>query len=207
MSRVSTGFPSPFTQYEIGDAYDEMFDSEGVAHEHYQTVYQRLLELEATELQSRQLEADRSFLHQGISFTVYGADEGTERIFPYDLLPRIITSDEWAIIERGLTQRITALNLFLRDIYHEGKIFSDGTVPRELVYSCKHYLRQMRGVRVPNDVYVVVVGTDLIRVASGEFVVLEDNLRAERRILYARQSPGDEVRLSPTVQCLRRAFD
>jgi uncharacterized circularly permuted ATP-grasp superfamily protein len=92
MSRVSTGFPSPFTQYEIGDAYDEMFDSEGVAREHYQTVYQRLLELEATELQSRQLEADRSFLHQGITFTVYGADEGTERIFPYDLLPRIITA-------------------------------------------------------------------------------------------------------------------
>ncbi len=90
--------------------------------------------------------ADVSFLHQGITFTVYGRDEGTERIFPHDLLPRIITSAEWQTIERGLTQRITALNLFLRDIYHEGRCLADGIVPREMVYSCKHFRRQMRGV-------------------------------------------------------------
>lgn len=184
MTRISTRFPAPFTQYDISDAYDEMFDTEGVSREHYRTLYQRLLELPASELQSRQQDADRSFLHQGITFTVYGADEGTERIFPYDLLPRIITSDEWSTIERGLTQRITALNLFLRDIYHEGKIFNDSVVPRDLVYSCKHYLRQMRGVRVPNDVYVAVVGTDLIRVNNGDFVVLEDNLRVPSGVSY-----------------------
>ena len=184
MTTIRTRFPAPFNQYDISEAYDEMFDSEGIARAHYRAIYERLLELPAAELQERQLAADLSFLHQGITFTVYGNDEGTERIFPYDLLPRIITGTEWATVERGLTQRITALNLFLRDIYHEGKILNQGVVPRDLVYSCKYYHRQMRGVRVPNDVYVAVVGTDLIRLNSGEFVVLEDNLRVPSGVSY-----------------------
>lgn len=184
MNTVHTRLPSPFAHYEFGDAYDEMFDAKGVARDHYHALYQRLLELPAAELQNRQQAADLSFLNQGITFTVYGNNEGTERIFPYDLLPRIITGSEWTTIERGLKQRITALNLFLRDIYHEGKILNDGVVPRDLVYSCKYYHRQMRGVRVPNDVYVAVVGTDLIRINSGEFVVLEDNLRVPSGVSY-----------------------
>jgi len=184
MSATHTRFPAPFTQYEIGGAYDEMFDAAGVAREHYRAIYERLLELPPAELQDRQQAADMSFLHQGITFTVYGNEEGTERIFPYDLLPRIITHAEWETIERGLTQRITALNLFLRDIYHDGQILNDGVVPRDLVYSCKYYRRQLRGVRVPNDIYVAVVGTDLIRIDSGEFVVLEDNLRVPSGVSY-----------------------
>lgn len=184
MSAVQTRFPAPFTQYDIGEAYDEMFDGEGGARAHYRYIYERLQELPAAELQNRQQAADLSFLHQGITFTVYGNDEGTERIFPYDLLPRIITSAEWETVERGLAQRITALNLFLKDIYHDGKILSDGVVPRDLVYSCRYYRRQMRGVRVPNDIYVSVVGTDLIRVNNGEFVVLEDNLRVPSGVSY-----------------------
>jgi uncharacterized circularly permuted ATP-grasp superfamily protein len=184
MGAVQTRFPAPFTQYDIGEAYDEMFDGTGGAREHYRTIYERLQELPAAELQNRQQAADLSFLHQGITFTVYGNDEGTERIFPYDLLPRIITSAEWETVERGLAQRITALNLFLRDIYHEGKILNDGVVPRDLVYSCRYYRRQMRGVRVPNDIYVSVVGTDLIRVNNGDFVVLEDNLRVPSGVSY-----------------------
>jgi uncharacterized circularly permuted ATP-grasp superfamily protein len=161
-----------------------MFDGDGATREHYRALYERLLELPAAELQNRQQAADLSFLHQGITFTVYGNDEGTERIFPYDLLPRIITSAEWETVERGLAQRITALNLFLRDIYHEGKILNDGVVPRELVYSCKYYRRQMRGVRVPNDIYVSVVGTDLIRADGGKWLVLEDNLRVPSGVSY-----------------------
>lgn len=184
MSAVQTRFPAPFTQYDIGEAYDEMFDGGGGARAHYRYIYERLQELPAAELQNRQQAADLSFLHQGITFTVYGNDEGTERIFPYDLLPRIITSAEWETVERGLAQRITALNLFLKDIYHDGKILSDGVVPRDLVYSCRYYRRQMRGVRVPNDIYVSVVGTDLIRVNNGEFVVLEDNLRVPSGVSY-----------------------
>ena len=100
-------------------------------------------------MRRRKQAADLSFLHQGITFTVYGREEGTERIFPHDLLPRIITSAEWETIERGLTQRITALNLFLKDIYHEGRILADGIVPREIVYTCKHFRRQMRGIPGP----------------------------------------------------------
>ena len=178
--------PPPFTNYQLSGAYDEMFDADGSTRGHYEALFQRLLELPPDELKQRQQAADLSFLHQGITFTVYGNDEGTERIFPYDLLPRIIPADEWDVIERGLVQRITALNLFLKDIYHDGHILNDKIVPRDLVYSCKYYRRQMRGVRVPNDVYVAVVGTDLIRVNSGEFVVLEDTLRVPSGVSYMR---------------------
>jgi len=138
----------------------------------------------AEELRRRQQAADLSFLHQGITFTVYGQEEGTERIFPYDLLPRVITNAEWATIEKGLTQRITALNLFLKDIYHDGRILTDGIVPRELVYTCHHFRREMRGVPVPRDIYISVVGSDLIRLEDGRFVVLEDNLRVPSGVSY-----------------------
>ncbi len=176
---------APFIAYELGGAFDEMFaDDYGTLRDHYDALYQRLLELDAAELQSRQQNANVSFLHQGITFTVYGQEDGTERIFPYDLLPRIITSAEWDVIERGLEQRITALNLFLKDIYHDEKILKDGIVPRRLIYSCQHYRRQMRAVRVPHDVYMSVVGTDIIRGRDGRFVVLEDNLRVPSGVSY-----------------------
>ncbi len=109
---------------------------------------------------------------------------GTERIFPYDLLPRIITADEWNTIERGLAQRICALNLFLDDIYHEGRILAEGIVPQKLIYSCHHYRREMHGVDVQRKVYVSVVGTDLMRLPSGRFAVLEDNLRVPSGVSY-----------------------
>src|SRR5215471_3387951 len=109
-------FGHAFTSYELDMAYDEMFDAGRTPRPGYRALYDRLLEMPANELRRRQHAADISFLNQGITFTVYGREEGTERIFPYDLLPRIITSAEWAVIERGLTQRITALNMFLKDI-------------------------------------------------------------------------------------------
>jgi uncharacterized circularly permuted ATP-grasp superfamily protein len=143
-----------------------------------------LTNLPQEEIQRRKQEADLSFLNQGITFTVYGQEEGTERIFPYDLLPRIITGEEWARVERGLTQRITALNLFLKDIYNEGRILKDNVVPRELVYSCPQFRRQMCGLQVPRNVYVAICGTDLIRLQNGEFVVLEDNLRVPSGVSY-----------------------
>jgi len=120
-----------------------MFHKGGTARPPYQELYQRLLEMSMDTLQQRQQAADVAFLNQGITFTVYGGDEGTERIWPYDLLPRIITSGEWEVIERGLTQRITALNLFLKDIYHEGRILTEGIVPRALVYSCRDSMCHM----------------------------------------------------------------
>ncbi len=181
----ATGFPSlPFANYQLDAAYDEMFSEPGEPRRQYEALYRRLLELPPAELKQRQQTADMGFLNQGITFTVYGHGEGTEKIFPYDLLPRIITSDEWARIEKGLTQRIIALNLFLKDIYHDGKILNDGLVPRDLVYSCKHYRREMRGIRVRRDIYVSVVGSDLVRLNDGQFAVLEDNLRVPSGVSY-----------------------
>ena len=153
----------PFAGYDLDDAWDEMFDRSGEPRPHYRELYGRLLTLPPEELRKRKQAADLVFLNQGITFTVYGREEGTERIFPHDLLPRIIANSEWREVEAGLTQRITALNLFLHDIYHEGRILADKVVPREVIYTCKHYRREMRNVQVPKDRYVTVVGTDLIR--------------------------------------------
>ena len=173
-----------FSAYLRDTAYDEMFDAAGSPRPPYRALHQRMLELPADELRYLQQSAELSFLNQGITFTVYGQEEGTERIFPYDLVPRILTAAEWRTIELGLTQRITALNLFLKDIYHEGKVLADGVIPRELVYTCRHYRREMRGIRVPRDVYTTVVGTDLVRVGDGRFLVLEDNLRVPSGVSY-----------------------
>jgi len=176
--------PPPFSNYQLDAAYDEMFDATGRPRPRYEELYQRLLDMPAETLFERQQAANLMFLNQGITFTVYGEEEGTERIWPYDLLPRIITGAEWAIIERGLTQRITALNLFLKDIYHEGRILSAGIIPRALVYSCRQFRREMRGLRVPHDIYVSIVGTDLVRLPGGGFAVLEDNLRVPSGVSY-----------------------
>lgn len=170
--------------YRLDHAYDEMFQTQDALHPHYEPLLRHFAALPKEELQRRKQAADLSFLSQGITFTVYGREEGTERIFPYDLLPRILTGEEWSTVERGLTQRIVALNLFLKDIYNEGRILDDGIVPREVIYSCKHFRRQMCGLQVPRNVYVAVCGTDLIRLESGEFVVLEDNLRVPSGVSY-----------------------
>lgn len=165
-------------------SYDETFDIDGRPRPHYRTLVDRLNELSADELVYRQHASEAAFLNQGITFTVYGAEEGTERTFPFDLLPRIITGQEWARIEAGLIQRITALNLFLYDIYHEGKIFKDRVIPYELIATSRHYRREMREVKVPHNVYVAVCGTDLVRLPDGEFAVLEDNLRVPSGVSY-----------------------
>jgi len=173
-----------FTDYTRNDGYDEMFNFDDRPRQPYKRLYRGLRELTAEDLTNRQRAADQAFLDRGITFTVYGHGDGTERIIPYDVLPRILSSAEWTPLERGLEQRITALNLFLKDVYTEGRILSAGVVPRRLVYSCRHYRREMRGVRVPNDTYVSIAGVDLVRMPSGEFVVLEDNLRVPSGVSY-----------------------
>src|SRR5271154_816923 len=194
--RIASG---PFASYHLDNAFDEMFDAERQPRKHYRALYELLLGLPAEEMRRKKQAADVSFLHQGITFTVYGRDEGTERIFPHDLLPRIITSSEWETFERGLPQRITALNLFLRDIYSEGRCLADGVVPREMVYSCKHFRRQMRGVTAPKNIYVAVMGTDLIRLPDGRFVVLEDNLRVPSGVSYMLTSRQVMKRIFPEL--------
>ncbi|MHB2018183.1 MAG: circularly permuted type 2 ATP-grasp protein [Candidatus Xenobia bacterium] len=194
-----TFLSGPFTRYQLDRAFDEMFTAAGEPRSHYHALYELLQELSPEELQKRQHAADRSFLHQGITFTVYGEGSGTERIFPHDLLPRIITSQEWNHLEKGLTQRITALNLFLKDIYHEGNILKEGLVPEELVRSCKHFRPEMQGVKVPQDIYVSVVGTDLVRIDDGQFAVLEDNLRVPSGVSYMLVNRQVMKRVFPTL--------
>jgi uncharacterized circularly permuted ATP-grasp superfamily protein len=188
-----------FQNYWLNGSYDEMFEAEGVPRPHYRALYEMLLSLPVEEMRRRKQAADISFLHQGITFTVYGREEGTERIFPNDLLPRIITSAEWEVIERGLIQRITALNLFLRDIYHEGRSVKAGVVPGEIVYSCRHFRRQMREFKVPKNIYITVVGSDLVRLPDGSFAVLEDNLRVPSGVSYMLTSRTVMKRVFPEL--------
>jgi uncharacterized circularly permuted ATP-grasp superfamily protein len=173
-----------FTSYHLDTSFDEMFDAAGRPRPPYQALLSRLLDLPAEDLRRRQREADAAFLQQGITFTVYGDKGGTERVFPYDLLPRILTHDEWQRISRGLSQRLLALNLFLRDVYGDGRILKEGIVPRELVVTAQHYRREMRGLYQRPDVRISVAGTDLVRLPDGSFAVLEDNLRVPSGVSY-----------------------
>src|SRR5262249_11165915 len=170
------GRDTPYARYQLGQSYDEMFSADGRVRPQYAALSQRVARLPADELNRRQLACEQSFLHQGITFTVYGDNQSTERIIPTDLLPRIVTASEWWRIDRGLKQRITALNLFLKDIYTDGRVLTDGLIPRSMIYGSRHYRREMRGLSVPHGAYVNVCGTDLVRREDGKFVVLEDNL-------------------------------
>ena len=196
---MSSVLPGLFQQYELDSAYDEMLAPSGDVRSHYRHLYDEVLRLPAEEMRRRKQSSELSFLHQGITFTVYGREEGIEKIFPHDLLPRIVTNREWEKLERGLAQRILALNLFLKDVYHEGKILKDRVIPRELIFSCKHYRRQMIGLNVPRDVYITVVGTDLIRHPDGRFLVLEDNLRVPSGVSYMLTSRQVMKRTFPEV--------
>ena len=174
-----------FRSYTLGAGYDEMFDAQGAARAHYEALHDRLQVVDPQEMRNRQTAADLAFLHQGITFTVYGAGRRHRAHLSLRPPPAHHHRAEWAVIERGLTQRITALNLFLHDIYSDGHILSDGIVPRELVYSCKHFRREMRGVQVRHDVYVSVAGTDLVRLPDGRVRRARGQpARAERRVSY-----------------------
>ena len=176
--------PSAPAFYRPGRSYDEMFAADGSVRAHYDALHTRMLTLSPIEMAERQRTLEQSFLLQGITFTVYGADSATERIIPTDLFPRIIPGSEWRRIEAGLTQRLRALNTFLADIYGEQKILADGVVPPDLVLGAPSYRREMLGLFVPHNAYVNVSGADLIRGEDGAFAVLEDNLRVPSGVSY-----------------------
>jgi uncharacterized circularly permuted ATP-grasp superfamily protein len=171
-------------RYDLGAFFDEMFDAPGQARPHYQALAEQLAALSVEEFEQRRHAVDLSFLNQGIGFTVYGEEEGLERIFPFDLIPRVIPQDEWAHVERGLIQRVQALNLFLADIYHGQRILRDGRIPAELVFGATHFRREMIGLNPPTGVYAHVAGVDIVRDEHGEYLVLEDNLRSPSGASY-----------------------
>jgi uncharacterized circularly permuted ATP-grasp superfamily protein len=178
-----------FDGYEVGPFYDEMFASPGRPRSHYARVFGRFNNMAASQFGERRKLADLSFLLQGITFTVYSDGRGTERLFPFDLVPRILPQSEWSHIERGLTQRVVALNLFLQDLYSRQLILKDHKIPASLIYSCRHFRREMIGLEVPHGIYTHICGIDLVRdSASGEFFVLEDNVRTPSGISYVLEN-------------------
>jgi uncharacterized circularly permuted ATP-grasp superfamily protein len=178
------GQAGPYESYELGKAYDEMFKPNGEVRPGYQGLYQRLSQASPQSLKDMQANIDRTFMAQGVTFTVYGHEDATERIIPTDVLPRIIPAAEWDKLERGFKQRLEALNLFLGDIYGDQAIINDGKIPREMILGSVNYRREMLGVEVPHGAYVNICGTDVIRREDGEYVVLEDNLRVPSGVSY-----------------------
>ena len=171
-------------KYEPGDFFDEMFSKEGEVRPHYAALFERFQRLEQDEFDQRRAAVDAAFLRQGITFTVYSDEQGTERIFPFDLMPRIIPSSEWTKIEAGLIQRMKALNLFLKDIYSDQRILKEKVIPAEDVLSAKHYRPEMVGVPVPKDIYIHICGSDMVRDREGTYFVLEDNGRCPSGVSY-----------------------
>ena len=172
-------------QYELKNQfYDEMFAAPGEPRPHYQTLHEQLSDMTVDDFAEYRHAADAAFLYQGITFTVYGQESGIERIFPFDLIPRIIPHHEWDEIERGLTQRVSALNQFLHDIYHEQRIVREKRIPAELVFSARHFRREMLNITPARGVYAHIVGTDIVRGDDGKYYVLEDNLRSPSGVSY-----------------------
>jgi len=190
--------------------YDVMLDADGSSRPASRHLLEHLEILGPQGLSSVQRSAELSLLNQGITFTVYSDARGTEKIFPLDVVPRIVTHSEWQRLEAGLVQRLQALNLFLRDVYGAQRILKDGIIPTDLVVNSAHFCRELVGVDVPAGVFIHVSGTDLIQNESGEFLVLEDNLRVpsgvsyvlENRIVMSRVLPDlfERYRVSPVDQ-------
>lgn len=177
-----------FAQYKPNLGFDEMFEEPQKPRAHYRQLFERLNEMTLQEFDWKRRQADQAFLRQGITFTVYGDSQQTERVFPFDLLPRIIPNSEWRLLEEGLRQRIRALNAFLLDVYGEQYIVRDQLIPRELIESSKSFQRDFVGFRPPKDIFIHISGIDLIRDHEGTYRILEDNLRTPSGISYVLEN-------------------
>ncbi len=188
-----------FAKYDTGEFYDEMFGAPGKARPHYERLLQRFTELKKDEFDRKRELAGLTLLRQGVTFTVYSDAQGTERIFPFDLIPRIIPAGEWKKIERGLEQRITALNLFLHDIYHGQSILRDGVIPKDYVWQAACFRPEFMHFNVPQNIYIHICGTDLVRDRDGNFLVLEDNARCPSGVSYVIQNRQVMRRVFPNL--------
>jgi uncharacterized circularly permuted ATP-grasp superfamily protein len=177
-----------FEHYDTEGFYDEMFTPDRQARPRSESLVRRLQNLSEGELLQRQKAAEVALLNMGITFNVYGHEAGTEKIWPFDIIPRIIDGHEWDTIESGLKQRIQALNLFIDDIYNERRIVRDGVVPEWLVSSGKCYLKQCEAMRPPQGIWCHITGTDLVRNSDGQMYVLEDNLRCPSGVSYVLEN-------------------
>jgi uncharacterized circularly permuted ATP-grasp superfamily protein len=177
-----------FNQYDPGDFYDELFWAKDQPRPEAALLIERINSLSAEELQQRQQAAQNALFKLGVTFNVYSDNQGTERILPFDIIPRILSIQEWEGLEKGLKQRIEALNLFLGDIYGDQKILKDGVIPAELIESANGFLQPCLGLKPPQDIWCHITGTDLVRDQSGQWYVLEDNLRCPSGVSYVLEN-------------------
>jgi len=188
-----------FADYAIKGMWDEFFKSPGIPHEHLGQIWKDLQRVSNQEYTRLHNEAVNTLVRSGITFLVYGDEQGSEKIMPFDLIPRILKAAEWAPIEKGLIQRITALNLFIDDLYHEQKILRDNIVPRQLILSSSTFRKECIGLDPPKGIWIHVTGTDLIRDNRGNFLVLEDNLRCPSGVSYVLENRDLVKRAFPTM--------
>ena len=202
--KPSKRFDGVFSGYNdrgsYAQAFDEMFDAQGSVRGPYKGIYAELAPSDAEELRARAEALDRAFVDQGITFSL----SGQERPLPLDLVPRVISAAEWTRLERGIKQRVIALEHYLEDIYGEQEILRDGVIPRRLVTSCEHFHREAVGIKPPNGVRIHVAGIDLIRDAQGNFRVLEDNLRSPSGVSYVMENRRTMARVFPNLFATHR---
>ena len=177
-----------FHNYEVENFYDEMFDAQGMPRSECRLLYERMKSISADDLVRRKRAAVHSMLQLGITFAVYGDKQGEERIIPFDIVPRIIRQQEWQQLERGLKQRITALNAFMQDIYHDQQIIRDGVVPEYVIATAPGFRKACVGLTPPKNVWCHITGTDLVRDHDGQMYVLEDNMRCPSGVSYVLEN-------------------
>lgn len=190
---------SPFAGYSLGRSYDEVFDPSHQPRPHYVPLHRRLSQILPEELRRRRAMTELLMRQDGVGFTVYRQEEGIERIWPMDPIPRVIPAAEWAVIENGLIQRLTALNLFLHDIYHEQHILKNRAIDPHLIFDGEFFRREFMGAQVPKNIYVHICGSDLIRDSDGRYLVLEDNARTPSGVSYMLQNRHALKRVFPTL--------
>ena len=184
--------------------FDEMHADDGAVRAHYAAFERWLQQTPDLQIAHKRREAEISFHRVGITFSVYGEESGTERLIPFDMVPRIVPAAEWKMLEAGLRQRVHALNLFLADVYGEQRILKDGRVPRDLVLENSEYRHEMRGFAVPGGVYSHISGIDLVRAGDGEYYVLEDNLRVPSGVSYMLENRRMSARLLPELFAMQQ---
>jgi len=177
-----------FNDYDPGDFFDELFLRQGQPRPEAVPLIERMSSLGVEEVLRRQQAAQIALFKMGVTFNVYSDNQGTERILPFDIIPRIVSAEDWAFLEKGLKQRICVLNLFLSDIYGEQKILKDGIIPSEIVLSASGFLKPCIGLKPPGDIWCHVTGTDLVRDRDGRWYVLEDNLRCPSGVSYVLEN-------------------
>jgi uncharacterized circularly permuted ATP-grasp superfamily protein len=188
-----------FDDYQTKNFFDELIAPNGKPRSLSMPLIEQIEALPPNELRRLQAAAELALYQQGITFSVYGDKAGTEKIIPFDIIPRVVPGDEWKRLERGLKQRIEALNLFIDDIYHEQKILKDKVVPKELITSSPCYLKQCKGLNPPGGIWIHITGTDLVRDKDGHYYVLEDNLRCPSGISYVLQNRAIQKRTFPNA--------